>query len=87
MTIKHFAKSIPQELRKKILDENLIHIAVPVFANIEMKFLLKVWSEFIEPGKEISNCAICINTILTNFKQMESILIEVENEYQYLNLL
>ena len=84
MTIKHFAKAIPNQVRKLLLENEIISKAVPVVDNTEMKFLLKVWHDYIEPNKEISNCPICIGNILTNFKQMLEVLIELEKEHQYL---
>jgi hypothetical protein len=85
MTIKIFAKAIPDSVRTELLSaSDPIYNAVPVASNPNMKFLLDVWHKYIEPNKEVSNCPICIGNILTNFKQMRDVLIELENEHQYL---
>lgn len=84
MTIKHFAKAIPNDVRSFLLENEIIFKAIAVSSNPNMQYLLKVWHDYIEPNKEVSNCPICIGNILTNFKQMREILIEIENEYQYL---
>ena len=52
--------------------------------NPQMKILLRVWFEFIEPDKEDTDCPICIGNIMTNYRQMKGALIELENEYQKL---
>ena len=88
MTIKIFAKAIPNNVRSQLLSEtDPIYNAVAVASNPHMQYLLKVWHDYIEPNKEVSNCPICIGNILTNFKQMRDVLIELENEHQYLKRL
>lgn len=89
MSIKAIAKHIPDEVRSRFLlnASDPIFNAVPIKDNEHMKLLLKIWHEFVEPSKEISDCSICINNILTNFRQMKEILIELENEYQILKRL
>lgn len=86
MNIKTIAKRIPDNVRSEILltDENIIDNAVSSKDNPQMKILLRVWFEFIEPDKEDTDCPICIGNILTNYKQMKGALIELENEYQKL---
>lgn len=87
MTIKHFAKAIPKDVRSFLLENEIIFTAMPVASNPYMQYLLKVWHDYIEPNKEVSNCSICIGNILTNFKQMRDVLIDLENEYQLLKRL
>lgn len=80
MTIKHLAKQIPDQVRRQVLltDEDIIFSAISVKDNKNMKILLQIWHEFIEPDKEISDCPICIGTILSNFRQMKEALISLE---------
>ncbi len=89
MTIKDIAKRIPNNVRSEILltEDDIIFNAISVKDNKNMKILLRIWHEFIEPNKEITDCPICIANILTNFRQMENDLIELENEYQKLKAL
>ncbi len=89
MSIKLIAKRIPDEVRSQLIlsNDDPIYNAVAVKDNEHMKLLLKIWKEFVEPHKEISDCSICINTILTNYRQMKDILIELENDYQFLKQL
>lgn len=85
MTIKIFAKTIPNDIRKQLVSEpDPIATAIAVADNIEMKFLLKIWHDYIEPNKPISTCSICMQNILLNFKQMKPVLMEIEKEYQLL---
>ncbi|TWP31893.1 hypothetical protein ETU08_00090 [Apibacter muscae] len=88
-SIKEIAKKIPNNVRSQILitEEDIIHKAIPVNGNKEMQILNKIWHEFIEPNKELTNCPVCLNNILTSFKQMKESLIELELEYQKLNAL
>jgi hypothetical protein len=89
MSIKRIAKRIPDEVRSQFIlsEDDPIYNAVAVKDNEPMKLLLKIWKEFVEPHKEISDCSICINNILTNYRQMKDILIELENDYQFLKQL
>lgn len=89
MTIKDIARRIPDEVRSQVLltDEDIIFNAISVKDNQNMKILLRIWHEFIEPNKEITDCPICIGNILTNFRQMKDALIELEVEYQKLSSL
>lgn len=80
---------IPDEVRSERLltDANPIHNATVSLADPNMAILVKVWETFIEPEKEVGTCPICLNNILTNFKQMHETLIELERDYQKLKLI
>lgn len=89
MTIKDIAKRIPDEVRSKLLltDADIIYKAVAHKDDPDMRLLLRIWYEFIEPNKEHTDCPICIGNILTNYRQMKSSLVELEIEYQKLQSL
>ncbi len=89
MTIKDIAKRIPDDVRSQLIfqNENIIHKAISVKDNEFMKILLKIWYKFVEPSEEIPNCPICIANVLSNFKKMNDVLIDLENEYQLLKKL
>lgn len=79
--IKEIARKIPDEIRAEILSaEDPITVALPNQHNPQMMFLAKVWYEFIETNKEFSPCTICLNNILTSFRQMKNDLVILENE-------
>lgn len=87
--IREIAKKIPDNVRSNLLlteDDPIFH-AQPNQHNPEMITLARVWFDFIEPNKEFTLCSICLNNILTSFRQMKSDLIELENEYQKLKSL
>lgn len=86
MSIKVIAQRIPDNVRSEIIltNEDIIFNAIPSKDNPQMKILLMIWSEFVEPGKDIGDCPICIGNILTNYRQMKAVLIELEQEYQKL---
>lgn len=89
MSIKAIAQRIPDNVRSEIIltDEDIIYNAVASKDNPQMKILLRIWSEFVEPNKDIGECPICIGNILTNYRQMKGVLIELETEYQKLKQL
>ncbi|AZA82173.1 hypothetical protein C1637_09920 [Chryseobacterium lactis] len=89
MSIKNIAAKIPDEVRSQVLltESDIISNTVAVWDNSNMQKLLKIWHTFIEPGKEVTSCPICLRNILTNFNQMKPFLIELENEYQKLQRL
>lgn len=79
---------IPDEVRSKRLltEANPIKNAVVSSADPSMMLLVKVWDEFIEPSKApTGTCPICLNNILTNFRQMYDELVGLEVEYRQLN--
>ncbi|MGB3452952.1 MAG: hypothetical protein WBA59_03900 [Moheibacter sp.] len=85
ITIKNIAKKIPGNVRAEILSESdPIANAHANASNENMMFLAKAWYEFIEPTKEMTNCTICLNNILTSFRQMKPYLVELENEKRLL---
>lgn len=88
MTNREIASNIPNEVRSSLLitADDPITKAVASKDNPHMKILMKIWYEYIEPGI-IPDCPICINNVLTNFRQMRDALIELENEYKFLNQL
>lgn len=84
-TIREIAKKIPDEIRAKLLSEDdPITSALPNQHNPQMVFLAKVWYDFIETNREFTLCTICMNNILTNFRQMKADLVELENEKRLL---
>lgn len=85
MTIKSIALLIPAAARKQILSKQLIHVAMVHQNDPNTRYLMEIWHNFIEPGKEMSNCNLCIDRILTNFRQMEETLIKIEEESNLLD--
>lgn len=89
MTIKLICTKIPDEVRSLLLlskKEPILH-ATNTLNDPNMRVLADVWYEYIEPEKERGTCPICLENIRTNFRQMHSTLVQLEEEYQKLNLL
>jgi hypothetical protein len=88
-TIKEIAKKIPDEVRslRVLTVANPIHNATNSLNDPHMKLLTDVWYTFIEPNTERSTCPICLDNIRTNFRQMQEVLIELEEDYQKLEML
>lgn len=82
----NIAKKIPDNVRSNFIltVEDPINNAQPHQHNENMVKLARVWYDFIETDKEFTMCSICLDNILTSFRQMKSALIELENEYQKL---
>jgi hypothetical protein len=87
--LKETARLIPDKVRslKLITDADPISNAIAVSSNYDMMELAEIWYTFIEPHKEKTYCPICLNNILNNFKNMRSVLIELEKEYKTINAL
>lgn len=85
-SIRELAKKIPDNIRSEILitEEDPILNAAPNSGNPNMRLLADIWYEFINIHEERSECPICLNTILTNFRQMKVELIRLEQEYRIL---
>ncbi|TWP28437.1 hypothetical protein ETU09_05800 [Apibacter muscae] len=86
-SIKELAKKIPDNIRSGYLitEEDPILNASPKLSNPNMKLLAEIWKKFIYPNEEITDCPICMDRILTNFRQMKDDLIELERDYRKLN--
>lgn len=52
-----------------------------------MMLLSKIWFEYIEPNKTPSNCPLCLNNILSSFRNLKPALMELEVSYQKLQYL
>jgi len=61
--------------------------AIAVASNPQMQLLAEIWYEYIEPGRERSMCPFCLDNILSNFRMIKPILIELENDFKKLELL
>lgn len=87
--IRELSKKIPDNIRSELIitEEDPILNASPNSENKNMKLLSDIWYEFIAPHDTKSECPICLNTILTNFRQMKEELIELEKEYRKLKII
>jgi len=77
--MRELAILIPDEERTFILENNYITKAVGIQGNPEMDYLAKLWKYFIEPDLELT-CNACYDRVLKNFKQLQSVLIDLERE-------
>jgi hypothetical protein len=85
-SIRELAQKIPDEVRSTLLitENDPILNAFPNSNNGDMKLLADIWYEFILPESNGSRCPICLENILTSFRQMKGDLIELEQEYRKL---
>lgn len=79
MTSKDFAKLIPAEYRKEILDPelNIIANAAATSSDSNMRYLTVIWKNYIEPGFQ-EGCGMCYQRVLDNFRALQNDLIELE---------
>lgn len=76
---QRIAELIPAEYRKEILDLNMIDSAVANQADASMVYLATIWKTYIEPDFS-PDCNLCMGRVLTNFKQIKQILIQLEKQ-------
>lgn len=85
MTIKDVAALIPDKFRKQILDDNVIYKAVAKGPDMQMRILVILYRNYINPGLpdiDMDNpCIRCLVDILDQFKSMEQYLVEIEREH------
>ncbi len=77
--MRELALLIPDEERRFILENNYVGKAIGIIGNKEMDYLFKLWKYFIEPSVEAS-CNACYERILKNYKQLVTVLIDLEKE-------
>jgi len=81
------AKKIPDRIRsiKLMGDDDPIGSAKAVSGDTNLLLLFAIWNEFIGPLNESDlRCPLCIRRLLTNFKELQPTLVEMEKEYQLL---
>lgn len=86
MNAQQLSKLIPREQRKEIIDLDLIHKARADMADQRMNYLVTVWKEFIRPDFDPA-CNRCMASVLKNFKNMRSYLLELEVQDKLLDAL
>lgn len=86
MTIKQIAELIPAEYRKEILLTNMIGRAIPVYSDSSMFYLGTIWKNYVSPDESLE-CGLCLERILTNYRQLEPLFIELEKQNNLLDAL
>ena len=71
---------IPEKVRSERLltDADPIENAKPNSLDANMMLLSKIWFAYIEPHKESSNCPLCLNNIISGFRNLKPALMELE---------
>jgi hypothetical protein len=83
-SMKQIADKIPHEYRRKIILEWL-PVAKATMGNPEFKMLWEAYYIYIDPnGVKKSNCPICLENVLKNWKDLAPHLVEAEKEYNAL---
>jgi hypothetical protein len=83
MTAKQIAQLIPAEYRKEILDTNVIGSAQPVTGDPSMTYLGVIWKNYVAPDEKL-DCALCLERILGNFKNLLPDIVALEKDRQLL---
>jgi hypothetical protein len=86
-TLRDIAVRILPTYRRKLLEGNLIYKAVPAPNDEHMRVLYTVWTTFVDTSGMLEpDCAYCMADILNNFKQLQPVLVELEQEAALLEL-
>lgn len=84
MTTAEIAANIPHEYRQKILLE-WIPAAKATMSNTEFKMLWEAFFIYVDPnGVKKTDCPICFQNVLNNWKHLQKALQEAELEYNTL---
>lgn len=78
------AERFPSEIRKTILDQNMISEAVAISTNKSMQNLMIIWKEFVEPDLNVS-CNLCYDRVLKNFVALQPEFINLEKSSNLLD--
>lgn len=86
MSLTTIAAQIPDRIRSERLmtEDDPIANAKPNSHDANMKILQTIWYEYIEPHKEPTGCPICLQNILSSFRNLKPALRELETNYQKL---
>lgn len=80
--MKRIAELIPAGERREILEKNLIANAIGRADQYEMNYLMIIWRTYIET--DLGNCALCVNRVLNNFRQLQGTLVKMEQDSKLL---
>lgn len=84
MTKAKIAAGIPHEMRQKIILE-WIPAATATMSNPEFKMLWEAYFIYVDPnGVKKTDCPICFQNVLNNWKHLQKALQEAELEYNAL---
>lgn len=81
--MKKIAVLFPAKIRREILENNTIFLAIASASDSNMEYLMLIWKQYAEPSLKV-NCNLCYDRVLKNFKALQPTLIELEKEYQLL---
>lgn len=84
------ARRIPDRVRSGMLmvESDPIQKAVASGANKPMMLLFDIWNEFIEKkNPDDRDCPVCLKTMLSNFREIYPMLIQLEKEANLLKAL
>lgn len=84
MTLKQIATMIPAEYRREILQTNMISQAIASNADTSMHYLGTIWKTYVSPDEDLG-CGMCLERILNNYRQLQPILVEMEQESRLLD--
>lgn len=87
MNYRQLANQLPANVRKTILEENLISKARQAGDGMTEKLFI-YWRNYMEPGRELDlSCSTCVSGVLENWRRLQSSLIELEKDSKLLNSL
>lgn len=84
MTYEQLVLQIPAHYRTEILSLNAIQNAKPDIYDGTMQYLAEIWKEYVDPNVAM-NCNACMNTILKDYKGLQSTFIALEQKGNLLN--
>lgn len=84
MKITEIAQKIPSDIRQRIVLD-WIPKARPHLGSPEFKMLWETYFTYVDPnGIPKADCPICLANVLDNWKAMQKVIAEVEQDYQAL---
>lgn len=79
-----FARRVPAEIRKMIIDKKYIETANELsdFPGTPMEFLFDVYEEFLDPSKNIGpfSCPKCRHEVLNVFRRLRPLFLKLNTE-------
>lgn len=77
MTYAQIVQAIPADLRKEMLQQNLIYKALPVVGDPHMKLLYEIWCGYVAPGDDHNpTCTYCLQECHRGWQQLQPLMIE-----------
>lgn len=88
MQIVDIIRQIPKDIVNHIIERNVIANASNVLDNVYLQYLHQLWTTYFDnSGSSSLECAYCREEVISNFRAMQDLFVQVYTERKWLEQL